>query len=827
MIYITTAPQSERDPLLLRSRQSPLRAGFCVAPLHAIIVPTCVLAHWLGPRKERGPAELLFEGGVRTLVSEEAAHVHARNLRQSAIVGIVETCRSKPQTTEIRICHFCGKTLHEKWTHNVGGEVTAFALTDTCYVYCASNQYFLFNFSAETRVRLNAAAMSTACVSPVTSDSFAFVYKEFLLIADHRNEKGTALPYDRALGAPNWILAVQGAVYLFYDGRFTRIAIGTDETVEPMVFDIPDVRCAAMAEDTLLVVTSAGAKIVGSIPPSDEMARGITEKGMLEFDTIVRRMTRDGAAKAVLSVFCELWKLGRVDLAIAMLAKHVIVGNIAAVVALVPIIPLSEAPDPPLGLTPRPATETMHLRALTDALAFHRQKYATETADVFVREMPIIDTAYAQCLAVQCTDLAHTRELDRVLKDKAVKLDHFAAFLQSNAVRKAFPETFPAGAAVEGGPALAIYFANNEEVDRALAIWRGLHDAMAQRNRRDPLFVTEAAHAVQMLTDSHRLVEYLDWIYEVDDTRPEAAITALLSINHQPSVVEDWLKRRDLSRGPVVLRYHCFIMREANSARSAPFANDVMNQLLEILATIDGNIDVARLGFTEASQTHSGDLVALKAAAKDEITDLIFHILNKNPDSIVTADALARAHEPVDKRVRLAIYQAKRHYKEAIDVLIPDPSKFDFDEAAAFCRSAADPPAAFSALFTKVSIETILSQNMRALEDNLPWIDVVHLAGVIPPGTRLKTVETLLKGAFNLLIHRRQNLDAQRALSQHLLVNARVAAAELQNAYATIKQGTKCQGYQGTINETAFCVMAPGGSDGAVYHHNCRPRLKK
>jgi hypothetical protein len=63
--------------------------------------------------------------------------------------------------------------------------------------------------------------------------------------------------------------------------------------------------------------------------------------------------------------------------------------------------------------------------------------------------------------------------------------------------------------------------------------------------------------------------------------------------------------------------------------------------------------------------------------------------------------------------VRFAISQAKRQYKEA---LIPDPAKFGFDEA--------DPPAAFAALLAKLGIKTIIGEDMRALEDNIEWIDV-------------------------------------------------------------------------------------------------------
>jgi hypothetical protein len=61
-----------------------------------------------------------------------------------------------------------------------------------------------------------------------------------------------------------------------------------------------------MAEDPLLIVTPTGANIVGLISSTNKMAQEIAENVLGEFEWIVRRLTRDDAAKAVLSVFCEL-----------------------------------------------------------------------------------------------------------------------------------------------------------------------------------------------------------------------------------------------------------------------------------------------------------------------------------------------------------------------------------------------------------------------------------------------------------------------------------------------------------------------------------------
>jgi hypothetical protein len=561
----------------------------------------CVLAHWCGRQSDRGPAEFLFAGGVRTRVSDEASFAQARvaredsrGRREETRVGIVESSRTEPNRMAIRIFTFCGHTLQEKWIYKADTDVTAFALSDDAYVSCNGNQYFLFKFSTETRIRLDHSPLQHPYTTPLSAGMFVLVYKDFVMTAGTSNEKGSIVRYDRSqYGQPLRVLAVPDVVYLFFETNFLRVTVRSSEPVEPIGFEIPQVKCAAMADDSLLVVTPTVAKIVGSIPAGEEIAQGILDVGFEDFDEIVARLSKDAAAEAALSVFCELWKQGHPDQAFELLLKQLVIGNIAAIVALVPLITLFGTPSPPLGLAPRPANEKVHLKRLTDALAFQRSQYLNETIDAFTQEMPILDTAYAQCLAIQCIDLAHTRELDCVLKAKNLNIPHFSAFLHNEGIRKEFPEC---------APALAILFSNTEQVDRAMTIWESLDKAtMAQKKAaRNPLFVTEAAYTVQMSNDPHSLPRYLDWIYECDPVRPRTAITALLSPNHQAAVVEEWLKRKDLSRDEMVLRYHCFIVRQPNKVRSAQHANDVLNQLLDVLADIDDDgFQLERLSFTE------------------------------------------------------------------------------------------------------------------------------------------------------------------------------------------------------------------------------------
>jgi hypothetical protein len=60
-----------------------------------------------------------------------------------------------------------------------------------------------------------------------------------------------------------------------------------------------------------------------------------------------------------------------------------------------------------------------------------------------VQQLPIIDTAYAESISLECTDIAHTRELHRVLKAKHVNLEPLWAFLSRDAIGK-LPQSRPA-----------------------------------------------------------------------------------------------------------------------------------------------------------------------------------------------------------------------------------------------------------------------------------------------------------------------------------------------------------------------------------------------
>jgi hypothetical protein len=652
-------------------------------------------------------------------------------------------------------------------------------------------------------VRLNPAPINKPLVTALSPTSFILLYKEFVLVAGQGDEKGHILKTDAAHGLPSRFLPGKDAVYLFYDEFFTRSALVQTEVSEATVFEIPGVTCAVMVEETLLVISPKAARIIGSMPAPSELAATIATRGTAEFDGIMAKLARDARADVSFRVFCELWRGSQFEVAIDILSRNLIIGNIASIVALFPIITLFGEPDSSLGLSPLSSTDSQRLlKGLSGFLNFHHTEYAKETADVFVREMTTIDTALAQCLAV----LAQCRDFDRLIRTGKVNIPHLQAFLKDS--RSALPTI----------PCQAVLLTYQGDITEAMRLWQWLDQRKQDQRSFNPLFITEAAYTVRGLKDSGKLPEYLDWILRRDPDAPAAAMIALMSPNHSSEIVIGWLKANNLLSGDILLKYNCFLVRQPESnRRGASAAEDVLCSLLDVLTEIDSpGFRFDRLSFLELDDP--------KKDGKAEVERIVLHILKIYPENIEARVALGHVKESTGRSIRLAIYRAKRMYVEAIDLMQADG--VGFVTAAEFCREAADPPAAFSILFAKFAVEDVLKTNSEAIEANLPWMNLVEFVKVIPPTLPVSKVDAILKAAFNLLLERKGNLDAQLGLSQALLTESRYRRSVVETGYCTIERGMKCAACQQPIGDDTQCAMAPIAKGGELYHIMCRPALK-
>jgi hypothetical protein len=209
-IFVCPQPGVDTDILMCTYKCAKPCANFHVHGIFPIDVPACVLAHWLGGTGQAGPVDLIWPGGVRTRVVDEATLAQPSFRPRDPKVAVIIRER-------IRVLTFCGFGLRELFVHTAPNPIAAFSFGDDCFVYFAGAAYHLFVCSSQTVVRLNPAPINKPLVTTLSPTSFVLLYKEFVLVAGQGDEKGHILKTDAAHRLPSKFLSGKDAVYLFYD----------------------------------------------------------------------------------------------------------------------------------------------------------------------------------------------------------------------------------------------------------------------------------------------------------------------------------------------------------------------------------------------------------------------------------------------------------------------------------------------------------------------------------------------------------------------------------------------------------------------------------
>ena len=348
-----------------------------------------------------------------------------------------------------------------------------------------------------------------------------------------------------------------------------------------------------------------------------------------------------------------------------------------------------------------------------------------------------------------------------------------------------------------------------------------LDDILAKDGKYNPLFLTEASYAVQMFKNSNIFTETLDWLMMRDQNKPELAINALLSVNHDSSAVKEWLESKNLQK--YQMKYFVFIASQTeNKARGSEVANDTFISLIKILAEIDDpNFNNERILFTEAFT--KGDETNFKDIAKEEIINIALKIFNNHSNLINSNEALKYITEKIDKRILLAIYRANKMYNEAIDLFTKDGS-FPTDEIQEFCRNSLESEKAFSSALNRIPKDELIAKYCTFIEDNLIYMDPIEVIKMIPIDSRIKKVEKIISMSYNILASRIHNLENQISITKSLIRDSQFEKSNLQTNYCTLQKNQKCKKCNQVILEDQICVMAPGGCDNDVYHTRCKPQ---
>lgn len=797
-IHILERPRSEHDQYSFRLQYATARLNYCVKTLIPLKKPQCVIAHWLGLNKQAGPVQILRPGSLRQQIALAADFCLCSHSKTDPKIALVTNLK------KIMVHSFNGRVLGYGIRTISPSQISAIDMCDDYLVYYAGTGYYIFNFASGVTTQLSASPTSNPLVKCLNTNTIVCGEREFLTILGGNGEKIGMSRYE-STSVINSIYASGNNCYIFYDQCFMRGPTNLLKSSEKQVFPISGVTVSTMIYDTLLVLSESSAKLIGSMPPSSILAKDIIGDHAENVYNLLKSLARDQCSDAISSIFDELWKQKKPKLAIDLLSKFLLIGGIANIVSLVPIIVLTN-PIQKMNLQPLPSTDVSCIPEMLSFLEFTRDNYLKESAQIYKDEIFVINTSLAQCYALalppQC------RKYDNILTEGQLDMKTVQEFMRrGNEIKiKGF------------GPANAVFETHKGNIDLAISIWKKLDDASLSVQKDNPLFTREASYALQKLKDSRNLTNYLDWLY---DRNPEVAFNAILSPYHDVSTVNNWLRARGLTDQK--LRYYTYICSQPNISKGGQFANDTVISLISILDTIDNpDFKVEKLGFTKAFQEQKtgNDLVS---SAKEEITDLTIQILQIHTESIKTEDVLSIITDKIDKKIRFCIYRVKGRYTDALHILTEN-NQWPYEELVDFCRKAPEPQKAFSALL-KLKPEKFFDRDCNAIHENLPYIDINELITLIPPTLTFMTYRKILKNCASLLMRRNQALDLQIATTKSMNIDANYQLSTIQAQYCTTEKQLTCAFCHQQISGDQQFYMAPGGSDKEKYHIQCRRQL--
>ena len=807
-IAVCEKARVERDPFILRCKIQGSRQNYPVENLLPVMEPQAMICHWIIDNLRPGPVEAIYPGGVRCTLCAEANIVSVSTKREAPLIGVVTYFREQ-EKSEIKLMKFVGTVVSSYFWHKVDGLVQAFAVTDEHFVYLSQDGYHMYKYgsNAETKIK-EAPSGNSPFAFPLTENRSLIGVNDFALVVGNYVTAGKMnVRYD---GEPCAMLPTENGVYIAYSDNMKFVKL-TNEGSDPVEFEVANAKCMAVMEDQLIVVTPQGCKKIGSIPKPSEMVEAIREgeEGEAGVDEVINKLSREGASECMYSLFAALWNQDMRKEALMMAKKHLIIGYTAVIVGLIPIIQQTKPPANLDGMTPVAEDDKSLIPYLCEYLQFTRSQYLKESASSFINEMPVIDTALAQCLAA----LNKCRELADLLDEGNVNTLIVKTFCQTNARHMSV------------GPAYAVVLSYLGDVEEAMGIWMKLEDMVSKGGKPvNPMFVDEASYTVRKLKDSTQLGPYLKWLLAKDPTPPKRAINALLSVDHDPAIVNTWLKQNNLM--DYRMRYYCFIVCQSSKARGASVAPETLNFLLDILSEIDDDsFDAKSLDFTNAAQIPDIDKIEMLIEAKKEITNTVLQILEMHGDMIDGQAALFHCGGNIDRKVILTIHRVKKQYSEGLQLLRKN-DRFELDEVQSFCRAAPEPPLAFSSFLQLLEPDKVIKEYAPFIEENLPWMNLTELIRLIPSTSRIKTVTPIVKTAFNLLMQRKMSLDMQIAMTESMLVDSRYRKTVQQSNYCTIEKTAKCAtcGRPITIDQQSF--TPPGGADQEIYHQKCKPSLQ-
>ncbi|KAH0786849.1 hypothetical protein GPJ56_009226 [Histomonas meleagridis] len=798
-VYISEKP-SPTSPFGLISRVPTAVSNFQVYSIYHFENPKAAIIHWLGGSGQPGPVQIIYPGALKNTIIDEANRVVCYSSPKKSIFAIVTGL-------DVTVYEFVAQIPVVKQKFQSQYRIISMEICENSICYYANGVYNQYYFESEETVQLSQIAVETPFVYRVSPSSFLIGYKEFMVITGEKGSSGTMLQYDKENGFPNNALGYQDNFYIFFEKKFYRYPLVQEETTEPLLFDIPNVRFMTMVDDDLVVVTDERIKIIGSMPQAGEIADVILKNKSSQIDQMLSKLSRPICSQVVYDVFLVLWGRGHQHEALELISRHLLISNIDYIISLYPLLnntnPVTEGLEKVLD-----AKDPKFIDDYLKFLSFVRTEYSRDNIAHEPKTLVMVNTALAQCYAAK----SQCRQLDELIREGNLDMSLLQDFINKCQTTKV----------VNIIPAYAIYLANTGEPEKAFDIWHQLDDAMISHNKNNPMFITEASYAIQKFRDSDKLKGSLSWILKREKNPPELAINALLSPNHDTDTVQKWIRDNNLEK--YKMQYCIYIStQKENKIRGNGIANETFLSLINILSEIDNdNFNTEKLLFTNAFKANGSKS---KQEAKDEILNIAIEILRTHPESTNPNEAFKNLNDKVDKKVLYLLYQFTEKYDKAIDLFTSDGT-FPIADIQKFCRDAPNPEKAFSIALNKIDQKDIVAKYAGFIQDNLSYMNVAEVLQMIPSNAPIKKVRSIISSAYNLLTMRSHNLDNRISITKSIIRDQTFEKSLLQTNYCTLQKNMKCEKCNQNLLDDQICVMVPGGSDGKVYHSRCKPTLK-
>ena len=789
-IVMFNRSQSDPDTFTLRCKIE----GATDLPVRSILrmsQPSCMVCHWCG--RQQGPVETVFWSGSRVKLFESAKHVSVSKNPSNPVFGAV-VYDEITDTSKIYLKRLSGENVTNIIENEVAGCVRAFGVTNTQIIYYIDGCYWVFRVKSSEPRKLNIDTITFPMVCSMDDDRCVVAYSHYLLVVGNGGD--IMIKLSPFYGDPKCVIAASKSVYIAYEDVLARVVLRKSKADNPQLFNVTGLRQMAAMGNELAVVTYNEPLLIGDLPPAGTLAGMLRTKEKQKVLELLDLLETHAASDLAFHIFEWLWKDGHKNDAFELISRTLLIDHVPVVIALVPLIMQVRPPSKLGGLIPLESNDTSMLPQLLKFLEFTRKEYLRSKDDhELMGLMSLIDTSLAQVLAVD----SRTRDLANLLEDGNVNSFILKEFSQvhSNALGL--------------GPGYAVLLTYLEQTEEAMNLWIKLDDLTRKAGHANNLFLTEASITLRTLDDSSKLARYLDWLLKSDPASPKCALEALMSPKHDPDVVDDWLKRKNLS----VYKLKCDCYRAFQPGGEA-FANKTLLALLNLLKDMnDPSFDRSRLAFTRASSLE-GDMVMREAKEGIEGTAMQLILLHGNV--IDGEKALAIAPNVSFKK---AIYQVKGRYRDGLNLLCSH-GEFRLPDVAEFCRGCKNSAAAFAAFLDMLDRDSLVTKYGDFIEENLVWMNPVDVVKRIPAKTEIKAALQLVKASFSTLQYRKRNLERQIAMTQSMMIDSKAQMTMLQANSCTVGVNTVCATCGKVITPDSRCFTPPGRPQ-EIYHQQCKP----